>query len=61
MQLLGSVICVTSDFYGFAIKGSLLSTLDSLLFCIFIIQLKFRFFKMGYSIRIGDKYRTKCG
>ena len=30
---------------------SLLSTLDSLLFCIFIIQQDFQLFKMGCSIR----------
>ena len=32
-------------------SGSLLSTLDSLLFCIFIIHLVSSFFKMGYYIR----------
>ena len=35
MQLLGSIIYVTSTFYSFA--GSLLSTLDSLLFYVFMI------------------------
>ena len=34
---------------------SLLSTLDSLLFCIFIIHLVFSFFKMGCSIRMDAK------
>ena len=52
MKLLGSIIYVTSAFYRF---GSLLSTLDSLLFCIFIIHLKFVFFKMGCSIRMDAK------
>ena len=48
MQLLGSIIYITSTFYEF---GSLLSTLDSLLFCIFIIQFFFAIIKMGCSIR----------
>ncbi len=52
MQLLGSIIYITSAFYRF---GSLLSTLDSLLFCIFIIHPDFGFFKMGCSIRITVK------
>ena len=38
MKLLGSIIYVTSTFYRL---GSLLSTLDSLLFCIFIIHPEF--------------------
>ena len=37
------------------IMESLLSTLDSLLFCIFIIQLVNLLFKMGCSIRIDVK------
>ena len=36
-------------------SGSLLSTLDSLLFCIFIIHPESVFFKMGCSIRINAK------
>ena len=35
--------------------GSLLSTLDSLLFCIFMIHPGSQFFKMGCSIRIDAK------
>ena len=53
MQLLGSIIYITSSFYGF--EGSLLSTLDSLLFCSFIIHPEFDFCKMGSSIRIHAK------
>ncbi len=49
MQLLGSIIYVTSTFYCF--EGSLLSTLDSLLFCIFMIPLNGLIFKMEYSIK----------
>ena len=52
MKLLGSIIYVTSAFYRF---GSLLSTLDSLLFCIFIIHPVFNFCKMGCSIRMKAK------
>ncbi len=55
MKLLGSIIYVTSAFYSF--EGSLLSTLDSLLFCIFIIHRKNRFFKMEYSLK---SFNSSC-
>ena len=55
MQLLGSIIYITSSFYRFVFSWSLLSTLDSLLFCIFIIHPVFSFFKMGCSIRNDAK------
>jgi len=55
MQLLGSIIYVTSAFYRFAFEGSLLSTLDSLLFCIFIITQAPLLFKMGCSIENSIK------
>ena len=41
--------------------GSLLSTLDSLLFCIFIIQPVRRNFKMGCSIKERGKVWRKSG
>ena len=55
MQLLGSIIYVTSAFYRFVFEGSFTCTLDSLLFGIFIIHPELRFFKMGCSIRIHEK------
>ena len=54
MKLLGSIVYVTSAFYNF-FRGGLLSTLDSLLFCIFMITQVSFIFKMGYSIRIDIK------
>ncbi len=44
MKLLGSIIYVTSTFYGF--EGEFVSTLDSLLFCIFILTPESGIFKM---------------
>ena len=61
MKLLGSIIYVTSAFYRFAFEESLLSTLDSLLFCIFIITQISILFKWGCSIRKKYKSRIKCG
>ena len=59
MQLLGSIIYVTSTFYRFVFDGSLLSTLDSLLFCIFIIHPEYYICKMGCSIRKRPKSYEK--
>ena len=59
MQLLGSIIYITSSFCSFD-RGGLLSTLDSLLFCTFIIHMLFSFFKMGYSIRMNPKAWRNC-
>ena len=61
MQLLGSIIYITSYFLQICFLGSLLSTLDSLLFCIFILTQVRKVFKMGCSIRKCAKYRVKCG
>ena len=60
MKLLGSVIYVTSYFLWIWLIGSLLSTLDSLLFCSFIIHRKFPFFKLGCSIEITAKCWNNC-
>ena len=60
MKLLGSVIYVTSAFCGFVCEGSLLSTLDSLLCCAFIILWNFAFFKLGCSIELRDKCWKPC-
>ena len=50
MKLLGSIIYLTSAFYSFEGVG-LLSTLDSLLLCAFMITQVFGLFKMGCYIR----------
>ena len=50
MQLLGSIIYLTSAFYSFEGVG-LLSTLDSLLLCAFMITRFSVFYKMGCYIR----------
>ena len=60
MKLLGSVIYITSAFYRFVCEGSLLSTLDSLLFCSFIIHRKWTVFKLGCSIEITAKCWNNC-
>ena len=58
MQLLGSIIYVTSSFYGFVFRGvNLVHWTHS--FCIFIITCDSGFFKMGYSIRNDGKYQLK--
>ena len=53
--MMGSLIYVTSYFLQICVWGSLLSTLDSLLFCIFIIQPDRRKYKMGCSIKESAK------
>ena len=53
MKLLGSIVYITSAFYGFEV--SLLSTLDLSPLCIFILHPPRSIFKMGCSIRIGVK------
>ena len=58
MQLLGSIIYVTSTFFGFD-WGGLLSTLDSLLFCIFMIHPPFTICKMGCFIRKSPENLAK--
>ena len=60
MKLLGSIVYITSAFYRFVL-GSLLSTLDSLLFCIFIIQPDQRKCKMGCSTKERGKVWRKSG
>ena len=58
MQLLGSIIYVTSAFYGFVFRGvNLVHWTHS--FCVFIITWGCDFFKMGYSIRNDGKYQSK--
>ena len=60
MKLLGSIIYVTSTFYRFVFEGSFTCTLDSLLFCIFMIHPVSPIFKMGCSIRMGAKSWRNC-
>ncbi len=59
--MMGSLIFVTSYFLQICFWGSLLSTLDSLLFCIFIIQPVRRKCKMGCSIKERRKVWRKSG
>ena len=60
MKLLGSVIYVTSSFCSFVFDWSLLSTLDSLLFCSFMITPERSIFKLGCSIEIISKSWKNC-
>ena len=51
---------VTSSFYRLVYIGGLTSTLDSLLFCIFILHPDPDFFKMGCSIKSITKSWRNC-
>ena len=59
--MMGSLIFVTSYFLQILLTGSLLSTLDSLLFCIFILHPNLPFCKMGCSIKESAKVWRNSG
>ena len=60
MQLLGSIIYLTSTFYRFVFSEVCLVHWTHSFFCIFIIQSLCFYFKMGSSIRnISNFYRKR--